>query len=183
MSTAPYDQRCRIDPPPGMDREVGILFAYLEQARLLTRDSIAGLSQATLDATRPAFPNSIGKLIAHIAAAEFHWIHRVALGEPGIQSANPTWNDAPLDGPAFAALHGHDIAFYLALLDEARAKTEAACWRLENGDLELEREVRHRGPGHTCTIRYAFWRLIDHEAHHRGQIDMLLGALEREGNR
>lgn len=167
MSTAPKT----LVPPTGMGREVGLLFAQLEEARARTRTAVHGISTADLDAELPGSPYTIGMLLFHVAGVEYWWMHRVLCGEeiePGVEKE---FAPARLDSADALKLRGHDVGYYLGVLDEVRAKTESVCWRLP--DEALERECYSPEDGKRYSGRYVLAHLCDHEAEHRGALLLL----------
>jgi uncharacterized damage-inducible protein DinB len=166
-----------IAAPSGMDREVGLLFAQLEECRRRTRETVLGMSTADLDRRPPGVPHSIGAHLLHIAGLEHWWIQRVALQQEIEESLAHEFAPSQLDSTASRALRGHDVTYYLGKLDEVRARTEAACWRLRDDDLDLQRSSPRDGAG--CTVRWILAHLCDHEAHHRGQIALLKRLVSR----
>lgn len=169
-----------LEPPAGMSREVGLLFAALEESRRRTRDAVHGMSTADLDRRFDDDPHSVGAHLLHVAAVEFDLVHRLILGDRGAESEEREFAAGALDQEASSALRGHGLEYYLAKLDEVRARTEAACWSLKDDDLERERPWP--GADRSSTLRYALAHLADHEAHHRGEIAVLrrrLGSARR----
>ena len=135
------------------------------------RETLAGLSTATLDGQVPGFPNTIGEIVVHVAGDEEFWIRAVVRGDMSYLDADRDLAGARLGSDASHAHRGHAIDFYLAKLDEVRAKTESTCWSLEDAKLDLP--CRPLPDGARPTPRYVLARLIEHEAHHRGQIAIL----------
>ncbi|MFG0316150.1 MAG: DinB family protein [Planctomycetota bacterium JB042] len=166
-----------IEPPSGMGREVGLLFAALEECRRRTRDTVAGMSTADLDHRFDDDPHSIGAHLLHVAGVELEAVQRVVLGERVAESEERELAAGVLDSESSRALSGHDVGYYLGKLDEVRARTESACWSLKDDD--LERESARPGAGRSVTLRWMLAHLADHEAHHRGEIASLRRRLAR----
>ncbi len=159
-----------VEPPTGMKREVGLLFAALEEARRRTRDVVTGLATDTLDARLAEWHVSIGVLLLHIAGVELWWVRRVVLGEELPASVEREFAAARLDSEEARTLAGHELSWYLGKLDEVRAQTESACWTLKDDDLEVARHDPASGAEYTT--RWILSHLSDHEAQHRGQISL-----------
>jgi len=154
-----------------MDRDIGFLFAQLEQVRRDTREALAGLPTEMLDAKPPGAANSIGELAYHIAGIEEFWLRAVVLGEIEFDAVKRDFETSRLGTVACHALRGHGIDFYLAKLDEVRARTESLCWSQK--DDKLDAACRALPDGTIVTTRWVFANLVDHESHHRGQIELL----------
>jgi uncharacterized damage-inducible protein DinB len=154
-----------------MDREVGLLFAQLEFVRRDTREALSGLSTEVLDASPPGAATTIGELAWHIADAEEYWVRRVVLAELPFEAPRQATDPSRPGAGASLPLRGRTIDFYLAKLDEVRAHTESACWKL--ADDALDNPCRTLPDGEVVTPRWAFAHLVEHEAHHRGQIKLM----------
>ena len=59
-----------IEPQPEYSPHIGALVQMMAYARMTTLKAVAGVSMAELDATVPGFSNSVGMLLAHIAATD-----------------------------------------------------------------------------------------------------------------
>ncbi len=164
--------RKSIDSPAGMDREVGLLFAQLELVRKETRSAIDGMPNAYLDVALPGYENTISQLLYHIAGVELFWLQVVVLGAVTLAEANAELKPARLGTAESRALAGRPFEFYAAKLDEVRAKTEAAFWKLKDEALDTDCKIP-LNDGTRATPRWAITHLMEHEAHHRGQIALL----------
>lgn len=170
-----------LEPPSGMQREVGLLFAQLEDVRRRTRSVVAGMSTAVLDRRIDGAPHSIAAHLFHVAGMEYRWLHEVVLGEAIPESMGRELAAARLDADASRQLGGHDVVYYLGKLDEVRAQTESICWRLKDDDLAALRT--HPLEGEPCTVRWILANLCDHEAHHRGEIQLMKRLVGSAGAR
>ncbi len=161
-----------LEPPSGMEHEVGLLFAQLEETRRRTRELVLGMSTADLDRRAPGYPHSVAAHVFHIAAVEYWWMRHVVLGEGIPADVDREFAAALLDSPASRELSGRDAGYYLGKLDEVRAHTEAACWKLRDADLDRERTDPRDGA--RATVRWILCHIADHEAQHRGHVQILL---------
>lgn len=157
--------------PTGMSPGVGYLFAALEETRRRTREAVSGITTSLLDARHPDVPHRVGSLLFHIAGAENCWVDQALLQRPLSELEQSEFRAADLDSPQADRLIGHGVEFYFGVLDEVRAKTESACWSLKDDQLDTPVEVPERKT--IVTPRFALAFLCDHEAHHRGQIELL----------
>lgn len=151
-----------------------------EQRRTLIEDT-RGLTPADLEWQPAPGMNSIGMLLAHIAYAESHLAQvglegkassdtKTAIGLSVEEEGLPLAADAP-PSPALA---GRDLAWFDALLLRARDYTRAVAVSLT--DESLERQVRRTRPDGTTRVFNPGWvlyHMIEHEAGHRGQINLL----------
>jgi len=156
-----------------------------EQRRLLL-DTVKGMTPADLEWQPAPGMNTIGMLLAHIAVAENHM---VTIGVEGQETSDTkgviglTFDDEgmPLGegAPPSPALAGKDLAFYELALGKARAYTHAAMRKLTDEDLK---RVITRHPTEDLQrefdVCWMLYHLLEHEAGHRGQIQVLKHLME-----
>jgi uncharacterized damage-inducible protein DinB len=153
----------------------------MDEQRHLVLAAVHGMTAADL-AWQPApGMNSIGMLLAHLAVAENHM---VAIGVEG-KSASDTKGVVGLtdedDGlplapgaPPPPALEGKDLYFFEDALARARAYTRGVLPRVTDADLARV-IVRQRADGfrREFDVAWMLYHLLEHEAGHRGQIQVL----------
>lgn len=69
-TTLQSERAYRIEPEPQYTPQIGALAEMMNYARLTTLQAVEGLSVEQLDAVPEGFGNSIGMLLAHIAAVD-----------------------------------------------------------------------------------------------------------------
>jgi len=173
-----------LEPAPGTaSRLVGLFLWQLDdQSRRLTEDTRSATAQELAWQPAPGM-NTIGMLLAHIAAVEVGWIRASVLGRDrdsgdvlGITKREIGMPLAP-DGVPAAALAGKSLAYFHGLLTCARAFTREAVAGL--ADQDLERRFRTpaswqaEGGEFEGTIGWALYHNLEHEAGHYGQINLL----------
>lgn len=133
-------------------------FRYWDTVRLEFEHVLATVDAATFD-WKPAAGDqvkSIGDLVRHLCDSEAYWIERVIQGKEWIRHSREVWGD-------------HE-----ALLERwkiLRQKTLQYLDTLSPGRL-TDTKIDHRG--NIVTVGWILWHVFQHEAHHRGQIYMLL---------
>jgi uncharacterized damage-inducible protein DinB len=165
----------RIEPIDGYTPAVGRLVGMLSYARATTLAAVDGLSLADLDHLHDAASNSIGALLAHIAAVERsyqlltfeermfspdeqqRWAAALALGESGRRE-----------------LRGRPLEHYLDALAAARQVTLAAL--AERDDAWLDAAVR-LAP--RINAHWSWFHVAEDEINHRGQIRWLRARLPK----
>ncbi|MCC7141531.1 MAG: DUF664 domain-containing protein [Candidatus Eisenbacteria bacterium] len=156
--------------PSGFTPAIGARLAELDDVRRETHRYAAGLSPAQLAWTPHPKVESIATQLLHIAAVERSWIgedlERRPMGEE--------W------APAFALrtgqpqIDGHDLAYFVERLDAMREETRRALATLSDADLTREIQCLDAPPeSERFTLDWILHHLIEHEAHHRGQIALL----------
>jgi uncharacterized damage-inducible protein DinB len=148
---------------------VGIL-AYARQTTLIAID---GLSVADLDHLHDDSSNSIGALLAHIAAVERGYRYIVFEERP--PSAEETAALEPaltLGAEGRRLLRGKPLDHYVEELTEARRVTLAAL--AARGDEWLEQPLR---AAPAMNAHWACFHIAEDEINHRGQIRWLRARL------
>src|SRR5262245_39397007 len=116
----------RILPLPGYTPTIGRLVAMLSYARDTTLAAVNGLTRAQLDHLHDVRSNTIGALLAHIAAVERGY--QVVTFEEREPSAAETaaWSAALKLGDLGREIRGHELPFYTDQLMRARQDTLTA---------------------------------------------------------
>lgn len=166
----------RIEPIAGYSPTIGRLIGMLTYARSTTLAAVEGLTIAQLDHLHDAESNSIGALLAHIAAVERSY--QVLTFEERLLSPqeNELWSTAlKLGENGRRRLRGHPLEHYLEELAAARRITlEALAAR---DDAWLERSVT---PAPRINAHWAWFHVAEDEVNHRGQIRWLRSRLRSE---
>lgn len=159
----------RIDSRPGFTPTIGRLVAMLTFARESTIEAVAGLSVADLDHRHDAGSNSIGALLAHVAAVEW-WYQRLTFDqrEPTAAEEAPWLAALDLGERAGREIRGRELGFYVAGLDEVRRATLAALAARDDDWLERSLAARPEMNAH-----WAWFHVAEDEISHRGQIRWL----------
>jgi uncharacterized damage-inducible protein DinB len=163
----------RILPLPGYTPTIGRLVAMLTYARQTTLTAVEGLTCEQLDHLHDEHSNSIGALLAHIAAAE-RWYQLVTFEERQPTAAeNDPWSAAlELGDKGRREIRGHELQFYLDELQRMREATLAAL--AERDDPWLEAPLR-MAPN--LNAHWAWFHIAEDETNHRGQIRWLRARL------
>ncbi|HKQ57609.1 MAG TPA: DinB family protein [Candidatus Eisenbacteria bacterium] len=171
-----------LEVPPGFRSDaVGRFMWQLdEQRRRLLADTRELSVEALAWQPAPGM-NSIGMLLAHIAYAESHLTQVGLEGKPtsdtkaaiGISEEE---EGMPLvEGAAPSpALAGRDLTWFDQRLARARNHTREVALALSDAD--LLREVRRQRPDGTqrvFNVGWVLYHLLEHEAGHHGQINLL----------
>lgn len=155
----------------------------LEDTRRETKMTLANLDQSVLDWRLSPSDNSIGTLLAHIGRIELDWLYVEALeNTPWPQKLKELF---PLktrdDQDLLSAVTNISLPEHLRRLDILREHLLAA---IRSMPLEEFRRPRHfpesrHFPEYDVTPEWVLHHLIQHEAEHRGHIQMLRSLAER----
>jgi len=150
---------------PGYTPHLSRLLAMMHYARETTLHAAKGLSTAQLDYLPHRVGNSIGMLLAHIAAVEEgYYLETVAGQEANWETPARTLGEAGRE-----ALRGRPLEHYLAELERVRAGTLHGF--LSCDDAWLHAADMSWG---TPTSNYFKWfHVFEDEINHRGQIRLI----------
>ena len=163
----------RLEPLPGYAPTIGRLVGILLYARKTTLAAVEGLSIAELDHLHDDSSNSIGALLAHIAAVERGY-QRVTFEErPPSAEEQAAWDPAlKLGAEGRRLLRNQPLEHYVHELSEARRRTlEGLAAR---DDAWLERTLR---AAPALNAHWAWFHVAEDEINHRGQIRWLRSRL------
>ena len=163
----------RIEPIAGYSPTIGRLVGMLSYARSTTLAAIEGLTVAQLDDIHDAESNSIGALLAHIAAVEGSY--QILTFEGRLMSAEETerWSTAlKLGADGRRTLRGQPLEHYVDTLAAVRRRTLEGL--AERDDDWLERSV---SLAPKINAHWAWFHVAEDEINHRGQIRWLRARL------
>ena len=158
-----------IHPLPGYTPTIGRLVGMLGYARDTTLNAVAGLAPEQLDHLHDGDSNSIGALLAHIAAVERGY--QVVTFEEREPTAAETaaWSAAlKLGELGRRDVRGRDLSFYIDELARTREATLAALRTRDDGWLEAPLRIAP-----TLNAHWAWFHVGEEEINHRGQIRWL----------
>ena len=171
--------------PEGYDSSaqaiVGLMAAALDDQSRRLRKTVAGLEVAHLEWQERPGRNTVGMLMAHLAAAEIGYFY-VACAGLSYQDAKPViherlgidW-DGVLAGTHARSLTGRDLDGYLDLLASARRATHELLKTWD--DRSLDRILDGARTETTISHRWLLYHVLAHFASHFGQICMLLHCM------
>ena len=186
-------QRRILVPPLGYRaREAGLFAEQLDDQSRRLAEATRGIEPAEL-AWQPAPGlNTIGMLLAHIAIVEVYWTQVGPLSLTTFETESVLGIGVDHDGMPLAAggsppagLEGRELAYFDDLLARARAYLKRAVAELSDAD--LEREVPRKGRDGTLreilNLRWILYHMLEHEACHYGQINLLAHHYRLAGGR
>lgn len=147
----------------------------LSYARSTTLAAVEGLTLADLDHLHDAESNSIGALLAHIAAVERAYQVQTFEDRSLSPQEHELWSAAlKLGANGRQFLRGKALEHYLDELMSVRQVTLAGL--AARDDAWLESSVR---PAPRINVHWAWFHVAEDEINHRGQIRWLRGRLPK----
>jgi len=137
--------------------------------------SVQGMTQDQLDFLLDNKANRIGALLLHLAATEklyqLNTFDQVRLQDLQKTAAFKDW-DVPMElgDPARQAIKGHNLKYYLNLLQETREKTLTELRKRDDAWLMAVDKSWGWGPTNNLC---KWFHVCEHESHHTGQISLL----------
>jgi uncharacterized damage-inducible protein DinB len=172
------DDPFAIVPAAGFAPAVGRYVTMLEDVRRRTLKYIEGLSAGQLAWHPNERVESIGTQLLHIAAVETSYMQEDIARRP----MGPEWKIAFPIRFEIAQISGQELAYFIDKLETVRMETRDLLGGLADTDLEMEIAPLDPGEGNEhvrYTIEWILYHLIEHEAHHKGQIALLKRLLPR----
>jgi uncharacterized damage-inducible protein DinB len=163
----------RIEPLPGYAPTIGRLVGMLTYARQTLLSAVDGLSRDQLDHLHDAGSNSIGALLAHVAAVE-RWYQVLTFEdrEPSADEA-AAWSAAlDLGDKGRRWIRGRELGAYVDELVRTRQVTLAAL--AQRDDVWLEAPL---AAAPELNAHWAWFHVAEDELSHRGQIRWLRARL------
>lgn len=159
----------RIEPLSGYSPVIGRLVGMLTYARSTTLTAVKELTTAELDYLHDPASNSIGALLAHIAAVERSY--QILTFDERLLSAEENDELAAaltLGDTGRAKLRGFALEHYVETLNAVRTITLSALATRDDTWLESTVQVAPRMNAH-----WAWFHVAEDEINHRGQIRWL----------
>lgn len=163
-----------IGPKKGYSPQIGTLVSMMAWMRSTMLSSVKGMTQKDLDYLIDPNANSIGALLLHLAATDafYHAITLQAISMKELPEAfKEKWGmPMELGEPARKGIKGHDLDYYLNILNETREQTLAEFRKRDDAWLLSVDKNWPWGP----TNNYCKWfHVCEHESNHNGQIKFL----------
>ena len=161
-----------IDFGGSRDHSLDYLVGIMEDARVTTLQRVETLSTEELHWQYKEGWNTIGALLAHIAAIEHDFRIEFVEGRPLTEEETERWLAALDMGKLLPKLITNDpIETYIAMLQESRQLMLEA---LKGVTFE---DFAQRRPGYDpetgCNLAWVLYHMAEDEIHHRGQISLI----------
>lgn len=157
----------------GYEPEIGRWLWCLEDVRRTLITALTGMSENLLD-RKIGDGHSIGSLLYHIALIEADWLYVEVLGtdwDPEIKLLFPL--ECRTD-EKMTHIEGESLEEHFYRLKKVREVFLSYFRSMDLNDWRKPRELEN----YDVTPEWVVYHLIEHEAHHRGQIFQLLRELK-----
>jgi uncharacterized damage-inducible protein DinB len=157
----------------GYEEEIGRWLWCLEDVRRTLKTELMGISQDVLDKKMDE-RQTIGSLLYHIALIEADWLYEEVLcseWDPDIRSLFPL--NVSSEKGLLTEMRGQSLDDHFYRLDKVREVFLSHFLSMDITDWRKPRVLEH----YDVTPEWVVYHLIEHEAHHRGQIFQLLREL------
>ncbi|HXO22722.1 MAG TPA: DinB family protein [Thermoanaerobaculia bacterium] len=184
-------QKITLVPPPGYDSRiapvVGTTAAELDLLLASLAKRVKDAPVELLEWQLQPGVNTIGMLLAHIAIVEVYWVEVAERGLTSLEEVDRVVQailgirmdddglPLPADGVHPRVLAGKTATDYLGMLQQARSATHRTLLGWKDSDLEETRQVE----GQEVSRAWVLYHLVEHFAHHRGQIALLVSLHRR----
>ncbi|MBV8810055.1 MAG: DUF664 domain-containing protein [Acidobacteriaceae bacterium] len=166
-------------PRPGYSPQIGTLVSEMIWMRGAVLRAVKGMTPDQLDFLLDSKANRIGALLLHLAATEkLYQLNTFDQVGPQELFKSPAFKDwavpMELGDPARSSIKGHDLNYYLNLLQEGREKTFAEFRKRDDAWLMSVDKNWPWGPTNNLC---KWFHVCEHESHHTGQISLLRGRI------
>lgn len=167
-----------VEPLPGYEPTIGRWLRALEDTRRETKVALANIDQSALDWAPSQTENSIGTLLYHIGLIELDWLYVEALeNAPLPQDLKELFPVEDRDEQRIlSVVRNVSLTEHLRRLDVLRGYLLASFRQISLEEFRRPRTF----PDYDVTPEWVLHHLIQHEAEHRGHIQMLRSLAEHD---
>lgn len=171
-----------LEPWEGFAREIGFYLSSWEKTREELREIASDLSNAELSHRLTPEAHQIGALILHLGESEAGWIQAIIAGKELSDEEKKFVHWCDTTESDFAA-KGYTARECIEKIDKISERSREILAKFVDEDLErLFGYERSTGERVEVSLRWVLHHLIDHEAHHKGQISMVKRLLRGAQN-
>ncbi len=161
-----------INSHSGFSSQLGRYVSLMEDVRRRTLEYIQALSTKQLSWFPNSKTESIGTLLLHIAAVEYSYIQEDIMKRP----MGEEWKMAFPIRFNIPQITGKELSYFTDKLNAIRAESKRVLRGLNDGDLDMIITPLEPAPGNgdiSYSLEWILYHLIEHEAHHKGQIALM----------
>jgi len=158
------------------NNQISLLRWMLEDVRKETLAGVNHLSKDQLFAVPAQGESSIGSYLMHLAECDISWLKALSGKEQPEELKNKCYFDKWFDSgdnsdPPKKAL---EVSEYYQVIEQARKNFLDHVSMLHDNELEEVITRKGRTREFKLTKKWIIYHILEHEAHHRGQIFMLI---------
>src|SRR5688572_28670762 len=171
------DELFVIGPMEGFSPQIGTLVSMLNYNRQTIVNAVKALSMEQLDYLHDPKANTIGALILHLGATDkFYQINTFEGRQEFNEAEKKIWQvPMSLGDEGREKIKGHDVKYYLDMVNEVRQKTiEELKKKDDKWLLAIDPAWSKERPLNTY---WKWFHVCEHESNHRGQITWLKSRL------
>jgi uncharacterized damage-inducible protein DinB len=165
-------------PASGFSPEIGFYLSAWEKVRAGLRETVCDLSVEELSRRVLPGAHQIGALILHLGESEAGWIHSI-IAERELDEREKKfvhWYDTT---ETDFAEKGYGAQNCIERIDEISRMSRRILLQFGDDDLEKLFGYDRDGRRIEVSLRWILCHLLEHEAHHNGQISMLKRLLRQ----
>ena len=166
-----------IGPQAGYSPQIGTLISMLNYNRYTIVKMVQSMTKVELDYLHDPKANTIGAMILHLGATEKYYQINTFEGRQDFnEEEKKTWGAAmSLGDEGRKNIKGHDVKYYLDIINEVRQKTlEELKKKDDEWLLAIDPLWSKEEPLNTY---WKWFHVCEHESNHRGQIAWLKSRL------
>jgi uncharacterized damage-inducible protein DinB len=165
------------NPVEGYSPQVGRYVAQLNEVRDELKSQLEGLTVEQIDWYPDEKTESIGTQLLHLDAIEWSWINEDIFGRPDTEYPG-SWEEAMPIRVGVPQVTGRPLEWYMSKLDATRERTLEVLKGFTDEDLARLVGEAEPSPGvekgsYLYTIDWIIWHILQHEASHLGQVELL----------
>ena len=160
-----------------LEPQLSLLWWMLEDVRKVTIRGIEGLTKEQLFQSPIEGEYPIGAYLMHLAEAEVYWLQVISGSKVNVEIKKRIfygkWFDPP-KGKAEVPTEPLDVNEYLETLHKVRELLRDYVITMKDSKLEDDIIQKWESGEEKIPKKWIIYHLIEHEAHHRGQMMMLI---------
>jgi uncharacterized damage-inducible protein DinB len=167
------------DPVPGYSPGIGRYVAQMTETRQELLRPTSNLTPEQLSWHPDEQTESIGTQLLHVAAIEWSWVFEEIFQRPDTDYDG--WEEALPIRLSIPQVEGKPLSYYLDRVIRVREEVLVALRGLTDDDLKrvvsTPQPPGADPPKELFTIDWILFHIVHHEAHHAGQIELLVRLL------
>jgi uncharacterized damage-inducible protein DinB len=159
-----------------MQEKIELLKWMLEDIR---RETISGVSTLTKEQLFAAPENGefpVGAYLMHLCECDLHWLEVISGKEQPDELKKKCYFDKWFDsfGESSPPSTAPELIEYASLLKETRSRFLEYISSLNDSDLDATVVIKRKSGDVSLSKKWIIYHIIEHEAHHRGQMFLLI---------